>query len=490
MARFLAGVMKFRLLILAAAIGVLAVGIVQLRGTSLEVLPEFSPPYAEIQTEALGLSAEEVEQLITVPLEQDLLNGVEGVDVIRSESLPGLSSIVMVFEPGTDIYRGRQLIGERLTQAHALPNVSKPPTLLQPLSSANRVVMIGMDTTELTPIEQSVIARWTVRPRLMGVSGVANVSIWGLRDQQLQVQVDPQVLRNRNVTLNQVIGTAGNAQVVSQLSFLEASTPGTGGFIETPQQRLQVRHLLEKLTDPAEVAKVPVEGADNLTLGDVAQVKVDHQPLIGDAVVNGGPGLIMVVEKFPGANTAEVTKGVEDALEALRPGLTGINTDTSWFAPSDYVAAAADNLGLAIALSAGLLLLTLLALRFHWRAVIVGVITVPVSVISAALVLHLLGYGLNALVIAGLAAAVAIVVDEAVAPQAAVLGRLRARSASPDAEPTWVAIQQALATVRRPLIYAGIIALLAILPVAVLEGRPGAFLSPWSWHTPPRCSPP
>ena len=478
MARFLAGVMKFRLLILAAAIGVLAVGIVQLRGTSLEVLPEFSPPYAEIQTEALGLSAEEVEQLITVPLEQDLLNGVEGVDVIRSESLPGLSSIVMVFEPGTDIYRGRQLIGERLTQAHALPNVSKPPTLLQPLSSANRVVMIGMNTTKLTPIEQSVIARWTVRPRLMGVSGVANVSIWGLRDQQLQVQVDPQVLRNRNVTLNQVIGTAGNAQVVSQLSFLEASTPGTGGFIETPQQRLQVRHLLEKLTDPAEVAKVPVEGTDNLTLGDVAQVKVDHQPLIGDAVVNGGPGLIMVIEKFPGANTAEVTKGVQDALEALRPGLTGINTDTSWFAPSDYVAAAADNLGLAIALSAGLLLLTVLALRFNWRAVIVGVVTVPVSVISAALVLHLLGYGLNALVIAGLAAAVAIVVDEAVAPQAAVLGRLRARAASPDAEPTWVAIQQALATVRRPLIYAGIIALLGILPMAVLEGRPGAFFNP------------
>jgi Cu/Ag efflux pump CusA len=470
--------MKFRLLILAAAIGILAIGVVQLRGTSLEVLPEFSPTYAEIQTEALGLSAEEVEQLITVPLEQDLLNGVEGVDVIRSESLPGLSSIVMVFEPGTDIYRGRQLIEERLTQAHALPNVSKPPTLLQPLSSANRVVMIGMNTTALTPIEQSVIARWTVRPRLMGVPGVANVSIWGLRDQQLQVQVDPQVLRDRNVTLNQVIGTAGNAQVVSQLSFLEASTPGTGGFIETPQQRLQVRHLLEKLTDPAEVAKVPIEGADNLTLGDVAQVKVDHQPLIGDAVVNGGPGLIMVVEKFPGANTAEVTEGVQDAIAALRPGLTGINTDTSWFAPSDYLEAAADNLGLAIALSAGLLLLTLLALRFHWRAVIVAVITVPVSVISAALVLHLLGYGLNALVIVGLAAAVAIVVDEAVAPQAAVLARMRARGTSPDAEPTWVAIQQALATVRRPLVYAGVIALLAILPMAVLEGRPGAFFSP------------
>src|SRR3954451_8239495 len=474
MAWFLAGVMKFRLLILAAAIGVLALGIVHLRGTSMEVLPEFSPPYAEIQTEALGLSADEVEQLITVPLEQDLLNGVEGVDIIRSESVPGLSSIVLVFQSGTDVYRARQLVEERLTQAHALPNVSKPPTLLAPLSSSSRVLMIGMSTTELTPIEQSVIARWTVRPRLMGVPGVANVSIWGLRDQQLQVQVDPQVLRDRKVTLNQVISTAGNAQVVSPLSFLEDSSPGTGGFVETPQQRLQVRHLLEKLTDPAEVAKVPVEGAPgNITLGDVAEIKVDHQPLIGDAVVNGGPGLIMVVEKFPGANTAEVTKGVQDALETLRPGLTGINTDSSWFAPSDYIAAAGDNLGLAIALSAGLLLLTVLALRFHWRAVLVGVITVPLSVISAALVLNLAGYGINALVVAGLAAAVAIVVDEAVTPQGAVLRRLRARSDSPDAEPTWVSIQQALAIVRRPLIYAGLIALLAILPVAVLAGRPG-----------------
>ena len=221
----------------------------QLRDTSLEVLPEFSPPYAEIQTEALGLSAEEVEQLITVPLEQDLLNGVEGVDVIRSESLPGLSSIVMVFEPGTDIYRGRQLIEERLAQAHAssqcveAAHAVAAAVLGQP-GGHDRHVHHGVDL-----IEQSVIARWTVRPRLMGVPGVANVSIWGLRDQQLQVQVDPQVLRDRNVTLNQVISTAGNAQVVSQLSFLEASTPGTGGFIETPQQRLQVRHLLEKLTN-------------------------------------------------------------------------------------------------------------------------------------------------------------------------------------------------------------------------------------------------
>ncbi len=189
--------LRLRLLVLAVTAGTLAVGVVLLRGAPVDVLPEFTPTYAEAQTEALGLSAEEVEQLITVPLEADLLNGVEGVDVIRSESVPGLSSIVMVFADGTDVYRARQLVQERLTQAHALPNVSKPPTLLAPLSSFSRVLMIGLRTSELTPIEQSVIARWTLRPRLMGVPGVANVAVWGMRDQQLQVHVDPERLRER-----------------------------------------------------------------------------------------------------------------------------------------------------------------------------------------------------------------------------------------------------------------------------------------------------
>ena len=203
--------LRFRLLIVAVAAAVMAIGIVQLRDAPVDVLPEFTPPYVEIQTESLGLSADEVEQLITVPLEADLLNGVEGVDVIRSQSVPGLSSIVLVFEPGTDIYRGRQLVQERLTQlgAAAFPNVSKPPTLLQPLSSSSRVLMIGISSNEISPIEKSVIARWTIKPRLMGVPGVANVAIWGMRDQQLQVQVDPERLRDKNVTLSQVVKTAG-----------------------------------------------------------------------------------------------------------------------------------------------------------------------------------------------------------------------------------------------------------------------------------------
>jgi CzcA family heavy metal efflux pump len=471
--------LRFRLLVVGLAAGVLAVGIVQLRDAPVDVLPEFTPPYAEVQTEALGLSAEEVEQLITVPLEADLLNGVQGVDVIRSESVPGLSSIVLVFQPGTEIYRARQLVQERLTQAHALPNVSAPPTLLQPLSSSSRVLMIGLSSRDLSPIEQSVIARWTVKPRLMGVPGVANVAIWGMRDQQIQVQVDPERLRDERVTLNQVVRTTGNAQVVSPLSFLQASTPGTGGFIETPQQRLQVRNVLEKLADPDELGKVPVEGTGGrLRLSDVSSIAVDHQPLIGDAVVGDGNGLLLVVEKFPGANTLEVTRGVEAALDKLRPGLSGMRTDTSVFRPATFIEDATANLTLALIVGGALMALGLAAFLFQWRAILIALVTIPLSLVTAALVLDLLGETFNAISFAGLAVALALVIDDAVAGAQNVARRVTERREAGSDVSTATTVLDASQEVRGPLAYATLIALLAIVPIAAMEGRPGAFFEP------------
>ena len=475
--------LRFRLLIVGIAAGIMVVGLVQLRNAPSDVLPEFTPPYVEVQTEALGLSAEEVEQLITVPLEADLLNGVQGVETIRSSSLPGLSSIVMVFEPGTDLYRARQLVQEPLTQAHALPNVSKAPTMLQPLSSSSRVMMFSLASDKLTPIQKSVIARWTVRPRVMGVEGVANVSVYGMRDQQIQVHVDPRELRQKGVRLDQVVATAGNAQVITPLSYLEGSTPGTGGFIDTPQQRLQVRNVLDQIADPKELGKVPVEGTGGrLRLSDVSDVKIDHQPLIGDAVVNDKDGLLMVVEKFPGANTLKVTKGVEEALEKLQPGLSGMQTDTSVFRPATFIEDAKDNLTLAIVIAGVLLVLALAAFLFQWRTVLIALVTVPVSLVTAALVLDLLGETFNAISFAGLAVALAVIVDEAVVGAENVARRLRERreeigKAGSD-ESVASVVAEASREVRSPMAYATLIALLAIVPVVIMEGRPGAFFEP------------
>jgi multidrug efflux pump subunit AcrB len=188
---------------------VIVAGVLQLRQAPVDVLPEFSPPYVEIQTESLGLSAEEVEQLITVPMEQDLLNGVPWLDTIRSESTPGVSSIVLTFKPGTDLMKARQMVSERMTQAVALPHVSRPPTMLQPNSATGRVLIVRISSKTLSLIQMGVLARWTIVPRLMGVPGVSTVAVWGQRDRQLQVLVDPHKLKAYGLTYAEVAGALG-----------------------------------------------------------------------------------------------------------------------------------------------------------------------------------------------------------------------------------------------------------------------------------------
>src|SRR3954449_5866164 len=378
--------LKFRLLVLPLVLGLIVLGVTQLRNAPVDALPEFSRPVVEVQTESLGLSAPEVEQLITVPMEQDLLNGVMGVDTIRSHSVPGLSDITLIFERGTDVFHARQLVQERLTQAHALPNVSKPPQMLQPLSSTSRAMIVGLSSDKLTPIQLSVLARWTVKPRLMGLTGVSNVAIWGFRDRELQVQTDPQRLKAHGVTLSQVLRTTGNAQLVSPLTFVEASTPGTGGFIDGPNQRLGIRHILP-FGKPANLAEVPVEGTGrSVRLGDVAKVTEDHQPLIGDAVVGDKHGLLLVVQKLPGANTLAVTRKVEDALDELRPGLPGVQIDSRVFRQATFLESALHNVALMAALGAAFALLALAALFLRWRPVAVVAVTLPLSLVAALLV--------------------------------------------------------------------------------------------------------
>jgi Cu/Ag efflux pump CusA len=476
--------LRFWMLLIAIAVGVMAVGIVQLRNAPVDVLPEFTPPYVEVQTEALGLSADEVEQMITVPLEADLLNGIEGVDVIRSESVSGLSDIVLVFESGTDTYHARQLVQERLTGATGAAGLavaySRPPTMINPQSSASRVMMIGIDPNKLSPIEAGVLSNWVIRPRLVGVPGVSNVSIWGLRDQQLQVQVDPEQLQAQGVTLNQVVETTGNAQLVSPLTFLEASTPGTGGFIESPNQRLQVRHVFENFGTPEALGNVTVEDTGGrLRVADVANVVEEHQPLIGDAIVDGKDDrLLLVVEKFPGADTVEVTSGVEDALNGLKPGLSGMKFDTNVFQPATYIVDALDNLRLALIIAGVLLAIILAAFLFSWRTTLISLVTIPLSLVAAALVFYLRGETFNPIAFAGLAVAIPFIIDDAVGGVHNVARRLGEHRQAGDDVPTANVVLDALAEVRRPTTYAAFIALLAIVPVIVMEGRPGAFFEP------------
>jgi CzcA family heavy metal efflux pump len=470
--------LRFRLIVVAVAAGILAIGISQLRTAPLDILPEFTPPYVEIQTEALGLSADEVEQLITVPLEADLLHGVAFLDEIRSESVAGLSSIVLIFNPGTDIFRARQVVAERLTQAHALPNVSKPPAMLQPLSSASRVLMVSLASKDLSLIEMSVLARWTIRPRLMSVSGVANVSIFGQRERQLQVLVDPQRLRDQRVQLQHVIENTGNALWVSPLTFLDASTPGAGGFIDTPNQRLGVQHIFPIRT-PEDLAQVPIAPEDTggriVRLGDVARVVEDHQPLIGDAVVNDGSGLLLVIEKFPNANTPEVTRHVEQALDALRPGLGGVQLDATVFRPATFIEEAIRNVSLA--LLAGLILVAAVLFLFfrNWRAALIALVTIPLSLTVSLFALFLFGATINAILVAGLVLAIGVVVDDAIVGVNEILRRARHPHEFDPGKPATAIVLEAAIERRSALLYATLIVLLATVPLFFLSGEAGSF---------------
>ena len=418
---------RFRLIFIGIAGVLLLVGATQLQSARVDVLPEFAPTTVEVQTEALGLSAEEVEELVTVPLEADLLHGVAFLDKIESKSLVGLSSIVMTFEPGTDVLKARQVVAERLTQSHALPNVAKAPVMLQPLSSLNRFMIVGLSSSEKSLIEMSVLARWNVRPRLMGVPGVANVAIFGQRERQLQVLVDPSKLEQRGVTLEDVVETAGNALWFSPLTFLEASTPGTGGFIDTPQQRLGIQHILP-IQSAEDLSQVAIDlGPDTapLTLGDVATVVEDHQPLIGDGIVGEDTGLLLVIEKFPDVNTLDVTRNVEEALEAMQPGLPGIDVDATVFREASFIDASIGNVSLALLIGFLLIALVLGLMLFDWRAALISLVTIPLSLVAAAVVLHLAGVSLNAISIVGLMIAVGVVVDDVVGLVDNVLRRLR-----------------------------------------------------------------
>ena len=469
--------LKLRVVVVAFAALLMVFGFTQFDDMPVDTLPEFSRPYVEIQTEALGLSAQEVEALITTPMEADLLNGVSWVEEIRSESIPGLSSIVLIFEKGTDVMRARQMVQERLTAVHALPDVSKPPVMLNPLSSANRCMKIGLSSDELSLIDMSVLARWTIVPRLMGVPGVANVSIWGQRKRQLQVQVDPQRLRDEGITLLQIIKTAGNALWVSPLSFLEASTPGTGGWIDTPNQRLGVRHLLP-ISNSEELAQVAIEGASPKRLADVATVVEDHQPLIGDAFVNDAPALMLVVEKFPWANTTEVTEEVEEALAALRLGLSGMELDTSLFRPATFLELAAENLYLALLMGGVLAFLALFAFVFNWRTALISTVAVLVSAMVAVAVFYVRGVTINMMIIAGLMIALGAIIDDAIIDIENIMRRLRQRRDGDSEESTARVILEASLEMRRPIFYATLMMVLVVVPALFLEGVSGAFFQP------------
>ena len=471
--------MRFRWIVVAAAMILMIAGLTQLYHMPVDVFPEFAPPLVEIQTPSAGLFPEEVELLVTVPLEEAMA-GLPRLHVMRSKSVAQLSSIMLEFERGTDLTQARQLVQERVAIVlPTLPTWASPPFMLPPLSASRRVMMIGLSSKTMSLNDLSMTAYWKIDERLLRVPGVANVAIWGERLKMLTVQADPKHLAANKVTLDDVMETTADALDVGLLKYSSGAHIGTGGWIDTPNQRLSIRHVLPIVT-PADLAKVTVKGerATRLTLGEVADVKEDHQPLIGDAIVNGSPGLLLVVEKFPWGNTLEITRGIEEALETLKPGLPDVDIDAHIFRPATFIDQAIDNLSWALLSGCILVIVVLIAFLYEWRVALISLVAIPLSLVTAVLVLYLQGATMNTMVLAGLVIALGAVVDDAIIDVENIVRRIREQRLAGSTRSTASMILEASLEVRSPIIYATLIIVLAVVPVFFMSGLAGAFFQP------------
>jgi CzcA family heavy metal efflux pump len=479
MRRIVRASLRFRFLVLAFAIGMVFFGAAQLRQMPVDVFPEFAPPRVEIQTPALGMSAAEVESLVTIPMEQ-ALSGVEGLDILRSKSAPQVSAIELIFKPGTDLLRARQLISERMSSVSAtLPSWAGPPFMMQPVSATARVMKIGLSSQTVSHIDMSMTAYWKIRTRLLGVPGVANVPIWGERLKMLQAQVEPARLAQHGVSLDQVMEGVSEALDVGILQFSGGAVIPKGGFIDTPNQRLSIRNV-PPIIAPEDLAHVTLVGRNgqDVHLTDVAKLVEDHQPLIGDAIINDGPGLMLIIEKFPWANTLDVTRGVEAALAELRPGLSGIDMDSTIFRPADFIELALGNLTTALLLGSALVFLVLLAFLFEWRTALISLVAIPLSLMAAGIVLYLTGTTINTMILAGFVIAVGVVVDDAIIDIENIARRLRQHRLEGTGQSTASIILESSLEVRGAIIYATLINVVALAPVLTISGPSGAFFRP------------
>jgi CzcA family heavy metal efflux pump len=472
--------LRFRYLVVAAAIGMMLLGLTSLPRMHVDVFPEFAPPRVLIQTACVGLSTSDVEQLVTVPLEA-ALNGIQGLDDMRSKSVPQLSSIELLFKPGTDQLRARQLVQERLAiVSPSLPTWAAPPVMLAPVSATGRAMQIGMTSKDHSLIEMSMTAYWTIRARLLRVPGVANVAIWNERLQLMAVLADPSKMAARDVSLGQVMEATSDAVDSGLLKFSTGAVIGTGGMIETPNQRLGIRNVLPIVT-PADMAKVPVttDGAQGpVRLGDVATTAEVHQPLIGDAIIDGQPGLLLVVEKLPWANSIQMTAGVEQAIRDLQPGLPGVVFDTKVFQQANFVKLAIANLTQAMLLGFLLVVVILALFLFEWRVALVSLVTIPLSLVATMLVLYWRGATINTMTLAGLVIALGAVVDDAIIDVENITRRLRGERLAGGRRSTAEVILSACLEVRSPIVYATLILVAVLIPVFLLAGLTGAFFRP------------
>jgi CzcA family heavy metal efflux pump len=462
--------LRFRGVVIALAALVLLQGVEAARHAKLDVFPEFVPPQVVVQTEAPGFTAEQIETLVTTPVEA-AIGGLSQLRALRSESIQGLSVVTVVFEEGTDIFRARQLLAEKLAVAAArLPLGAHPPTMSAPTSSTMDLLKIGLVSDRLPPIALRALADWTIRPRMLAVPGVAQVTVFGGEVRQLQIQLVPDRLLAHGLGVADVLAAA------------RASTGVLGaGFIDTPTQRI-VLETQGQAMEPAVLAQVEVarHGATVVRLGDVARVVEAGAPKFGDALIQGRPGVLLTMLSQYGANTLEVTLAVERALSELRPIFEreGVTLYPGLHRPATFIETALHNLRWSLFVGALLVALVILAFLGHGRTALISLAAIPLSLLSAVIVLGWLGQTLNTMTLGGLAIAIGEVVDDAIIDVENIFRRLRENEGLGRPRRAFAVVLEASLEVRRAIVFATLVVVTVFLPVLTLTGLQGSFFAP------------
>ena len=457
-------------IILALAAAMLGYGVYSLMQAGYDVFPEFAPPVISIRTEAPGLSPEQVELLVTQPIEFTI-NGVTGIQSMMSKSLQGLSSVQLVFNPTSNVYLDRQLVSEQLTALEGrLPAGVQAPLMSPLMSSTGDVLEVGMTSNTISLMQLRTAADWVVKPALLAVRGVTNVAIWGGQVKQYQIQVIPRRLMQYDLSVNQVLAAARRATGVRG-----------AGFVSTANQRFILRPEGQSLTTEELAGTVLAHhNGVNVTLGQVAHVVEAPQPAIGSALVNGKPGIVLRVNEQYGANTLAVSERIDQVLDGLRPALRrqGISVDANLFRPASFVQTALNNLRSSLTIGAILVVIVIFLFLFDFRTAAISCTAIPLSLLAAITVMVHMGYTLNTMTLGGLAIAIGEVVDDAVIDVENILRRLRENRHAENPRPALPVILDASLEVRSAVVYATFAVVLVFTPILMMSGIAGAIFRP------------
>jgi CzcA family heavy metal efflux pump len=462
--------LRFRGAVLALVLAFFGYGIYSLTQASFSVFPEFAPPFVNVQTESPGLSPEQVELLVTQPVE-NAVNGVTGIESLRSTSIQGLSVITVVFRNDSDVYRDRQLIAERLsTVVGQLPRGVAPPTMTPLKNSTGTVLVIGLTSKTRSLMDLRTEADWTLKQRLLAVPGVASIGVFGGEVRQLQVQFLPEKLVEYNLSLDDVVAAAQKATAVIG-----------AGFVENGNQRLILRPEGQPITAAQIAATVLVrENGANVTLGQVADVREGEAPPFSAALVDGKSGVILNIYAQYGSNIIQVTHNVEEAIQQLTPALQreGIILHPDLFRPVNFIDTSIHNIRNSLLLGAALVIIVLFLFLFDLRTAAISCTAIPLSLLAAITIMSKMGYPLNTMTLGGLAIAIGEVVDDAVIDVENILRRLRQNAASEHPRPVFDVVLLASLEVRSAVVYATFAVALIFIPILTLSGLAGRIFAP------------